>query len=441
MFKPQTAVISQNNGCFINKTPRHETVNLSYRTISAIVTGIQAAHYREDGDPGMRKMTAAKALPSAQKKSGPLHSIVAACVVIASIGLFEIWQRLNTETDTSAEVVQKAPVSIEAVSTVFAERRKTDPTYPLPGFIAEQLPSGGYQTQRNSLIAQAASAVAQGERLELGNRLALLGAAALSENDLAGARVYLDESLSVYEEEEDVIGIGSVELLRGRVETVARENARDAASAHDVMQVAAWMIVRNRFDEAEAPIRSAISENVRLRRFGAAAAGYEMLSRGYQSVSNRADAEAAASEAIRLHAASGRENKAVQILAQLEADGMPLPDVDALKSSIRTGLLDYENSVNEIRRARDYEHLYRRLLNAGDPVQAWQFREKANQSLAQASKRAMHRRQTGIVALLYNSNENRTAARNSLARARALFSAESRDDLVEHINSAEKQVW
>jgi len=194
------------------------------------------------------------------------------------------------------------------------------------------------------------------------------------------------------------------------------------------MQIAAWMIVKDRFAESEAPIKSAVDENLRLNRFGAAAAGYEMLERGYRSVGDVLAAQDAAKEALRLHAASGRVAKAEEVLFKL-------------KRSITLAERDYNNSVLEIRRAKDYEQVYRRLINAGDPVQAWMFRQKANESLALASKRAMHRRQTGIVALLFNSNDNRQAARHSLARAREIFAAESRDDLVEHINSAEQQVW
>jgi len=348
-------------------------------------------------------------------RNNRLRSGFAGVLVLSAIVAFEARNWFAPAVVPVADNPAEETVVLQPVSSVFAERRVTDPTYPLPGFIAKQLPAGSYQRQRDKLISQAAAAVANDNRLELGNRLALLGAASLADNDLDGARVYLEEALSIYEEESDAIGIGSVELLRGRVETVARENARDAASAHDIMQITAWKITKNRFEEAEIPLRSAIDENVRLKRFGAAAAGYEMLAHGQHSIGNRSAAESAAAEAIRLHAASGREKKAQQLLTQLQ--------------------------LLEIRRARDYEQVYRRLVNAGDPVQAWQFRQKANHSLALASKRAMHRRQTGIVALLYNSNDNRQAARDSLARARAMFTAESREDLVNHINSAEQQVW
>jgi len=253
--------------------------------------------------------------------------------------------------------------------------------------------------------------------------------------------VYLNEALAVYEEENDALGIGSVELLRSRVETVARENARDASSANEVMHIAAWMIVKQRFYESEKPIESAIDENLRLNRFGAAAAGYEMLERGYRSVGDTLKANQAAKEALLLHASSGRTIKAKEILRGLQNHFLTQQEFEQLEQDIEREESNYEGSVFQVGRAREYEHLYRRLVSAGDPVQAWTFRQKANQSLGLASKRAMHRRQTGIVALLYNSNDNIRAARNSLNRARAMFEAESRSDLLDHTQSADSLIW
>jgi len=389
----------------------------------------------------MRRPQKSKQLSAPEERQRDLkRSAVAGVLVLIVLGVIEYrdWSESKLAEPTAA--IDTGPV-IAPVASVFAEHRKTDPTYPLPGFIAKQLPSGSYQSQREKLMARAAIAVETDSRLELGNQLALLGAASLSENDLASSRVYLDEALSVYEEQDDLIGIGSVELLRGRVETVARENARDASAAHDVMQIAAWMIVKGRFAESEIPLQSAIDENLRLNRFGAAASGFEMLERGYASVGDSVNAMSAAKEALRLHAASGRVDKAREVLTTLENEGLSALDVDELNRTINLAEVEYDNSINEIGRARDYEQLYRRLVNAGDPVQAWQFRQKANDSLAQASKRAMHRRQTGVIALLYNSNENRQAARNSLARAREIFASESRDDMVDHIDAAEQLIW
>lgn len=373
----------------------------------------------------------------------PCPTCIAAIIVVVAIAVFEFRDQLLGDAPSADMLTTDSPAEplIQPVDSVFARQRESEPTYPLPGFIAQQIPEGSYQTARRQLTTRAVSAVQMGERGELAHAVALLGAAALAENDLSGARVYLDEALDVYEQLGDDIGIGSVELLRSRVESVARENARDAASAQDVMQIAAWMISEQRFEEAELPLLSAIEENLRLNRFGATAAGYEMLARGYASMSDHDAANDAAAEAARLHAASGRRGKADAILHSFAEQGYAREDIDRLTDEVALAAAEFESSTAELQRARDYEYLYRRLLAAGDPVQAWLFRQKADDSLARASKRAMYRRQTGVVALLYNSNENRRAATASLQRAKDIFSATAESDVLEHIDRAAQQIW
>lgn len=379
-------------------------------------------------------------IPRENPYRNKIFTALAGAAILSALVYIE-WKKHCCE-DTDPTQQDLAPsITISNVESVFAEHRKTDPTYPLPGFIAEQMPLGSEHVIKKDLMQRAANAAKVEDRLALGSALALLGAASLAGNDLSGSRVYLNEALAVYEEENDALGIGSVELLRSRVETVARENARDASSANEVMHIAAWMIVKQRFYESEKPIESAIDENLRLNRFGAAAAGYEMLERGYRSVGDTLKANQAAKEALLLHASSGRTIKAKEILRGLQNHFLTQQEFEQLEQDIEREESNYEGSVFQVGRAREYEHLYRRLVSAGDPVQAWTFRQKANQSLGLASKRAMHRRQTGIVALLYNSNDNIRAARNSLNRARAMFEAESRSDLLDHTQSADSLIW
>ena len=370
-----------------------------------------------------------------------VFTLLAGLIILGILAYIELPKYCCTQAPPP-ELEETPTIAIKVVESVFAEHRKTDPTYPLPGYIAEQIPlHQNINDVKKNLTLRASDAVQNDDRLALGSALALLGAASLYENDLHGSRVYLDEALEVYEEQNDAMGIGSVELLRSRVETVARENARDAASAYEVMQIAAWMIVKQRFYETEKPIESAIQENLRLDRYGSAAAGYEMLERGYRSVGDFEKADKAAKEAMLLHAGSGRTIKARNILTKLQNTLLTQQEFEQLKKRIEEEESNYENSILQVRVAQEYEHVFRRLVAAGDPVQAWTFRQKANQSLSDVSKHAMHRRQTGIVALLYNSNDNIEAARNSLERARAIFDEESRTDLLEHTESADSLIW
>jgi len=130
-------------------------------------------------------------LATEQRRRKRNWSLVAGAIAVLMIAGHELnqWrlnQWLGEEQTTLA--TDGAILEISEVNSVFEEHRKTDPTYPLPGFIAEQLPTGNYHNVREGLINLAAEAVESGDRLELANQLALLGAAALSENDLAGAR-------------------------------------------------------------------------------------------------------------------------------------------------------------------------------------------------------------------------------------------------------------
>jgi len=379
-------------------------------------------------------------IPRINPRKNRILTAFAGLLALAAVMLYEsglFLQKNPAGSDPEAEIT----IHIKPVDSSFAEHRKTDPTYPLPSYIAKQMPEGEYRHVKRTLIEQTMEAIRLDDRKALGSGLALLGAAALNGNDLPASRVYLEEALEVYEDQDDIMGIGSVELLRSRVETVARENARDAAGANEVMHIAAWMVIKDRFAESEYPIQTAIEENLRLDRYAAAAAGYEMLERGYRSVGNTLAANDAATEALRLHASSGRVDLAQETLKRLNAHALPLEDQQQLEQEIGSLERNYLQSLQEVARARDYEYLYRRLITAGDPVQAWTFRQKANQSLTLASKRAMNRRQTGIVALLYNSNDNQRDASRSLERARDMFNQAARPDLLEYIESAQEKIW
>ncbi len=371
------------------------------------------------------------------------NSLLAAIFALSAISWFHSLNKTDIVTGGKYAPptlpVPLTPAETDAIT--IAALKENNPSYPLPEHIARALPEGDYDSIRTRLMNAAATAVRNEDRPQLANQLALLGAAALADSDLDTAEVYLDEALAIYEERDDQLGIGSVELLRGRVALLERERARDAASAYDKIQLAGWSVAKSRFSEAEDSLREAIDENLRLDRTAAAAAGFEMLERGYRSEGNLIEAQAAAVEAMLLHAASGRSLRAKATLESLIANGMAHEDVQRNQQRIENAQREYEHAIHQVGKARDFEQLYRHFINAGDPVQAWQFRLKANGSLAKASKRAMHRRQTGIIALLYNSNDSRREARKSFNRARAVFELQERDDLIEHTDAAVKQIY
>ena len=300
---------------------------------------------------------------------------------------------------------------------------------------------GDTQQVTTDLMHTAAEAV----RLErddiLGRTIAQLGSVALLNKDMESARVYLEEALQIFDIADDELGLAGVELLRGQLNIEKRWQAREAAYAYDDMQLAAWKIAHERFDEAVPELQSGIATNLELERFGAAAAGYEMLYKGYLKNDRLSEAVNAGSEAVRLHAASGRSIKAHKLLENLQSIGMDEGVGQTLLSELSTRLEEYENGIRQMGQATDYEQLYNHYLHEGDPVRAWQFRIKSRESLKNVSRLAMHRRQTGVIAMLYNSNDDMKRAQNSLDQARQVFSRHEAEDLFELSQSLEQEIW
>jgi len=117
------------------------------------------------------------------------------------------------------------------------------------------------------------------------------------------------------------------------------------------------------------------------------------------------------------------------MLHALQRDGLDEQSVLQLSQTSIGLQQEYEESVAQMGQARDYQQLYNHFIHAGDPVRAWQFRLKSQQSLRGVSLRAMHRQQTGVLALLYTSNDHMKNARSSLDRAVRLFSIHDKAEL------------
>ena len=319
--------------------------------------------------------------------------------------------------------------------------------------IVEQLPftldddsqklliGGNTDKVTNDLLQKASAAVANGEYAELGRTIALLGSVTLLERDTESAAIYLEEALEIFEFEEDELGIAGVELLRGQLNIEKRWQAREAAYAYDAMQIAGWKIAHDRFAEAEVTLQQTIESNLDLNRYGAAAAGYDQLFRGYQKNGQVTEAMNAGIEAARLHAASGRSLKANSIVEKLDEFGIDEDSRRKLQQELRGLQNDYEQAIKQIGSARDYQQLYHHYINEGDPVRAWQFRLKSRQSLDGVSKRAMHRRQTGVIALLYTSNDQMKAAAKALKRAEQVFINHDADHLSDLSNSLKDKIY
>lgn len=279
------------------------------------------------------------------------------------------------------------------------------------------------------LLLQASQAVTDQDHVLLANTMRLIGMNALQSQDIDSAEVYFNEALQVFEELEDELGIASVELLRGELSINRRAQARRAAYAYDAMQLARWKVAHGRFHEAVEALNNVVNENLALNRFGAAAAAYQTLYNGYVQHGQLYEAQEAGIEIVKLHASSGRALRAAAMIETLTANGLDQQTRIQLQHSNAALQQEYEKSVLQLGQARDYQQLFNHFIHAGDPVRAWQFRLKSQQSLRGVSARAMHRAQSGVMALLYSSNDHMKEARHSLDRAGRLFSNNNESEL------------
>jgi len=346
--------------------------------------------------------------------------LATAAAILFIIALQWSWGVLSTLISESKLISSNSNNSEQLVVS------EADPSQSkLLGTLLEQIdtewPQASSEQVSEDLLQQASNAVSENNEVQLADSLALLGANALRDNNIDTAGVYLDEALAVYEDLENELGIANVEILRGERNIQIRENARRASKAYDELQIARWKVFHGEFHEVIDDLEHIVSENLALNRFGSAAAAYQTLYKGYQDNGQLQQAQDAGVQLVQLHASAGRPLQAQAMLEQLQNNGLDFDSVKKLNSQLAELQLQYEESVQQMGRAKDYNQLYNHYINAGDPVRAWQFRMKSQDSMRAVSERAMNRRQTGVLALVYKSNKNLKSAEKSLTRANELF--------------------
>ncbi len=358
--------------------------------------------------------------------------------VVLALSLVGVLQWVSSNKTESTELAIDAPQLPNSRAEKFAP---SDFLAALTRKVGTQFPEQSNQRIADELFNVASTAVAQDNQELLAETMMLLGVNALDNQNTEAAGLYLDEALDVFEELDNELGIAEVELLRGELNILKRANARRAAYAYDIMQVARWKVAQGRFHEAVDELEYAINENLELNRFGAAAAVYQTLYKGYRKHGQLAEAQQAGIEMVKLHASSGRPYKAQALLQLLQENGLDNTLAEKLRSDTVALQQEYEHSVGQMGQARDYQQLYNYFIHAGDPVRAWQFRVKAQRSLSGVSQRAMHRSQTGVLALLYTSNDHMQSAERSLQRAAQIFSNNGEQDLSEASFRLQKQSY
>ncbi len=354
---------------------------------------------------------------------------VAVVVASATIVYFE-----SRDIDYGVAVIQEpaskpqpspaTPPSIQIqdsnqIETLIAEISLSDEL--LEEEIANLLRQSEFKLARARLMQLAADAVEDDNKSRLGHVMTLLGQVAIEEQDLDNAEVYLLEALDVYKNIGDDVGTAHVYVQLGKSHLKSRQLARVAGYAYDRLLIARWQLSQKRYGEAEDNLQRTIEDNIAINRFGAAASAYSTLVNLYTEQNFTHQAETAAAESATLYAASGQMDKAKSILRELEQAGIEPNLLLSVEESINNGYAEFNASIMQIERAKDYKRLYNHYSSKGDTERAWKLRVQANRSLANVSKRAMYHRQPDVLAVLHNSNTDMEQAGTYLSQAQVLF--------------------
>jgi hypothetical protein len=113
----------------------------------------------------------------------------------------------------------------------------------------------------------------------------------------------------------------------------------------------------------------------------------------------------------------------------LEQSGVERWRLGEVEQEIHQNYTEFQNSVEQIERARDYGRLFNHYRSQGDEQRAWKFRLLASKTLRNVSKRAMYHRQPDVLALLYVSNDAKERAKNYFDIAKQTFDSKGLEEL------------
>ncbi len=295
--------------------------------------------------------------------------------------------------------------------------------------IQQMLSDGELKKSTTILLEIAALAIQQGDKKKLGNIMLLLGKAAINEQELDSADVYLQEALAISLDLKDNIAAANTYQQLGRLHIRSRELARNAAEAYEKLWIARNQMFMGQYREAKVNLDQVIESNLLIRRYGAAAGAYETLSEFHKRFHDNYMAQDASMEAARLYASSGQITRSQGILESLKIDGLDILQAESMQVEIDELFSQHLNDVSQTARARDYQMLYRHYNARGDYERAWKLRILASKSLAKTSGRSMFHRQPDVLAILYDSNFTMNKAKTYLDQASNLFSVEGEDEL------------
>jgi len=295
--------------------------------------------------------------------------------------------------------------------------------------IRRMLSDGELKQSTTILLEIAALAIQQDDKRKLGKIMLLLGKAAINEQELDSAEVYLLEALDIALEFQDNLAAASTYQQLGRLHIRSRELARYAAEAYEKLWIARNQMFMGQYREAKVNLDQVIESNLSIRRYGAAASAYETLSEFHRRFHDHYMAQDAAMEAARLYASSGQITRSQVILESLKTEGLDNLQAESMQGEIDDLFAQHLNDVAQTARARDYQMLYRHYNASGDYERAWKLRILASKSLAKTSGRSMFHRQPDVLAILYDSNFTMNKAKSYLDQASSLFADEGEAEL------------
>ena len=298
-----------------------------------------------------------------------------------------------------------------------------------------------YADARTLLLEVAAEATLADDQQRLGDTLLLLGEVAIHQQELATAEIYLQEALYLAMAQDNVEGTARSYQLLGELNIHARELARRASVTYDQLWQSRNLIARGLYTGVRENLQAVVTENLSIRRFGAAADAWEALASLHDRLYDGYQAQQARIEAARLYAAIGQHAQVQRLLEGLDRSLISDSDRSLLEAEIDTLFEQHRQDLIRTSQARDYQMLYHHYLRIGQVERAWQFRIESSKTLASTSDRALFRRQADIIAVLYNSNFAMDRAREYLDRAGHIYQDQGLQDMLEETRDLQTRIY
>ena len=284
------------------------------------------------------------------------------------------------------------------------------------------LDDGQFKQARTLLLELAAQAAEDNNEKQLGDILLLLGGVAIDEQEIISAELLLQEALEIAIRQNDPMAMGRSYQQLGRLNIKTRALARYASEAYDQLWQVRNQIFLGEFRNVESNLQQVIDANVKIKRFGAAAAAQETMADYHYRFHDSYQAEQAGAEAAKLYASSGQLARSNRVIEKLARQGMATEKMQSLNREIDELYQQIQSDSQQMGRAKDLQMLYYYHLRNGDSRSAWKSRIEASRMLAQTSERSMFQRQAEVMAISYTSNFAMERAERYLNQAGELFS-------------------